>query len=88
MAKIQRVMSVLFITFAPMRKLLYFWQAVKPSKSQTIYFIGTCFKGTPREWWELIKDSVRKLDEFVGKFKERYWNETQQQDIELKCSVV
>ena len=64
-----------------LEELSDFWAAIRPSRGQTAFVISSCLQGTPKDWWDLVKEENDDLSQFIGKFKRRYWGEETQHAI-------
>ena len=67
-----------------LEELKDFWTAVRPSRGQAAFIISSCLQGTPRDWWDLVKEEDDDLPQFVQKFKRRYWGEETQHSVKTK----
>lgn len=67
-----------------LNELRDYWSAVNPSQEETAYLIGSCLRGIPKDWWDLVKEDGDNFDSFCVKFKERYWNENTQHEVKRK----
>lgn len=52
------------ITF--LEALKYYWETVKTTREQTAFIMGSCLHGTPKDWWDLVKED----DDNLGRFCE------------------
>ena len=41
-----------------LEELKDFWAAVRPTRAQTAIIISICLQGTPRDWWDLVKETT------------------------------
>ena len=62
-------------------ELREFWAAIRPSRGQTAFVISSCLQGTPKDWWDLVKEDNDNLNQFISKFKRRNWGEETQHAI-------
>ena len=67
-----------------LEELKDFWTAVRPTRGQTAFIISSCLQGTPRDWWDLVKEEGDDFPQFITKFKRRYWGEETQHSVKTK----
>lgn len=73
--------------YSPMKflsELQDFWAAMRPSQEETAFVIGSCLKGAPKDWWDLVKEDNDTIETFHRKFKDRYWNDNTQHEVRRK----
>lgn len=57
---------------------------MKPNQEETPYILGSCLRGPPKDWWDLVKEDNDTLESFCNKFKSRFWNENTQHEVKCK----
>ena len=67
-----------------LEELRDFWEAVRPSRHQLAFVIGSCLRGTAKDWWDLTKEEDDDFDTFCEKFMERYWGESVQHEAKSR----
>ena len=67
-----------------LEELKNFWEAVRPSPNQFAFVIGSCLRGTAKDWWDLTKETDDDLHTFCDKFRERYWGESVQHEAKAR----
>lgn len=73
--------------YSPMKflsELRDFWTAVNPEREEAAFMLGSCLKGPPKDWWDLVKENGDDLDSFCVKFKERLWSENAQYEVKRR----
>ena len=48
-----------------MNQLRQYWEAVKPSDSDTHYLIERSLGGPPGDWWQIVRDEMSNLQTFL-----------------------
>ena len=61
-----------------------FLEAVRPSRNQLAFVIGSCLRGTAKDWWDLTKEEDDDFDNFCDKFTERCWGESIQHEAKSR----
>lgn len=57
---------------------------MNPGRDESAFILSSCLKGTPKDWWDLVKQENNTIESFCEKFKDRYWNENVQYETKRK----
>lgn len=58
-----------------------YFQAVDPNGNDLHLILDQALQGTSQEWWSYVEGTVRTIDDFSQRFRERYWNDAAQDRV-------